>query len=96
MLYKIISKVLANRLKLVLPHIISFNQSTFISSRLIFENVLVAYETLHSMHTRMWGKTGYVALKLGMSKAYDRFEWDYLEVVMSRLEFDHKWILLIM
>jgi hypothetical protein len=68
--YKIISQVLANQLKNILPIIISKNQSAFIPERSISDDVLAAYETLHSMHTRMWGKVGYMALKFDMSKAY--------------------------
>jgi hypothetical protein len=51
--YKIIAKVLVNRLKMVLPSIISPNQSAFLSGRLITDNILAAYETIHSMHTKM-------------------------------------------
>jgi hypothetical protein len=94
--YEIISKTLANRLKIFLPTIISANQSDFIPGRLITDNVLVAYETLHSMHTKMWGKTGYMTLKLDMSKAYDRVEWAFLVEVMKKLGFADRWVELIM
>ena len=70
-MYKVISKVLANRLKQVLPDIISPTQSAFISCRLITDNVIVAYEALHSRHARKKGKIGSLALRLDVSKAYD-------------------------
>jgi hypothetical protein len=71
-LYKIIAKVLANRLKECLPHIISPQQSSFIPGWLITDNVLATYEILLSMQTRMWSKVGFMGIKLDMSKAYDR------------------------
>ena len=83
-LYKIFSKVLANRLKNFLPQIITKHQSAFTKNRLIFDNILVAFETLHSMKNHKTGKNGYMALKLDMSKAYDRVEWSILEEIMRR------------
>ena len=73
-IYKIIAKVLANRLKQILPQIISPTQSAFVLGRLITDNVLVAYEALHTMHGRRKGKIGTLAMKLDISKAYDKVE----------------------
>jgi hypothetical protein len=95
-MYKVISKVLANRLKKILPLIISPVQSAFILGRLITDNVLVAYEMLHTIHTCMRGKKGFMAVKLDMSKTYDMVEWGFLKTVMSKLGFDQRWIDLIM
>jgi hypothetical protein len=95
-LYKLIAKTLANRLKRVLGEIISPNQSAFIPGRLITDNIIIAFEALHTMDTRIKGAEGYMALKLDMSKAYDRVEWNFLETVMSRIGFDNRWVQLLM
>ena len=60
--------------------------------RLITDNVLVAYETLHAMQNRRKGKKGSLALKLDISKAYDRVEWPFLQGIMQRLGFLKGWI----
>ena len=88
----IMSKVLANRLKQVLPYIVSPTQSAFVLGRLIIDNVLVAYETLHTMHAKRKGKKGSLALKLDVSKAYDRVEWQFLQGIMEKMGFPALWI----
>ena len=77
-LYKIISKVLANRLKQVIDGIISKTQSAFIQGCLITDNIMISYEIMHYIKHKLKGKQGYMALKLDMSNEYDRVEWGYL------------------
>jgi hypothetical protein len=64
--------------------------------RLITNNELAAYETLHTTHIRMQGKTSFMAVKLDMSKAYHRVAWRFLEVVIGRMGFVPCWIHLMM
>ncbi|KAL0282258.1 UNVERIFIED_CONTAM: hypothetical protein Sangu_2960000 [Sesamum angustifolium] len=67
--YKLASKAIANRLKPLLNTSISNSQSAFVLGRLIFDNVLVAYEVNHYLAHKYQGNSGYVSLKLDLSKA---------------------------
>lgn len=71
-LYKIVAKFLANMLKSVLLDLISENQSAFVLNRCITDNVVVAFEIINHMGSKKRGQMGEVALKLDISKAYDR------------------------
>ena len=77
-IYKLASKVIANRLKKVLPYLFSESQSAFQSNKAISDNILVAFELLHHMKTQKSKKADFMTLKLDMSKAYDRVEWHFL------------------
>ena len=93
---RITSKDIANRLKRFLPSIISENQSAFMSDHLITDNILVAFETMHYLNQKTSGKVGEMALKLDMSKAFDRVEWRCLECIMLKMGFATKWVNLMM
>ncbi|KAL9680177.1 hypothetical protein QQ045_018055 [Rhodiola kirilowii] len=93
---KIITKILANLLRIVLPVVVSEAQSAFIPGRQISDNILLAHEVLHFIKTRRKQKKGYFSLKLDMSKAYDRIEWRFLEEMLLKLGFPAKWISLTM
>ncbi|KAK4386128.1 putative mitochondrial protein [Sesamum angolense] len=95
-LYKIASKSIANRLKLFLETIISPTQTAFVPGRLITDNILVAYEFNHFMRNKNWGKMGHMALKLDISKAYDKVEWNFFKHVLLRLGFPPRLVDLIM
>lgn len=88
--YKLISKILVDRLKPWLHHLISEFQSAFIPGRLITDNVIITHELLHSLGIKRI-KTPYMALKLDIAKAFDKVEWSYLDAILKRFGFADKW-----
>ncbi|XP_028120245.1 uncharacterized protein LOC114317682 [Camellia sinensis] len=87
--YKILSKVLANRLKLVMPRIISEEQSAFVGGRSILDGILIANEIVD-----WWKKTKKhgIILKLDFEKAYDSVNWSFLLSMMKNFGFGEKWL----
>eukprot|EP00253_Pinus_taeda_P023359 PITA_23359 len=88
-IYKIISKVMANRLKVILLGIISQEQSGYVEGRQILDNILLAQEMIHSLHSR---KEAGMLMQLDLSKAYDKVSWSYLEAILKAFGFSTQWI----
>lgn len=75
--YQFISKLLTNRLREVLPEIISPLQSAFIQDRDIYDNILITHEILSTFIYKR-KRFEYMALKLDMEIAYDKIEWNFI------------------
>lgn len=71
-------------------------QSAFVNGRLITDNVLVDFEMMHHINLKKTGATRKMALKLDMSKAYDRVEWACLDKIIEKLGFHSSWRSLMM
>ncbi|XP_060972556.1 uncharacterized protein LOC133038423 [Cannabis sativa] len=67
-------------------------QSAFVGDRLIQDNAIIGFESLRCMKTKRFGNGRKMALKLDMSKAYDRVEWNFLRTMMRGLGYEEQWI----
>ncbi|GAU48001.1 hypothetical protein TSUD_404780 [Trifolium subterraneum] len=87
-LYKLVSKVLARRLTLVMPSLISLNQSAFIKGRQLVDGVVAINEVIDLVRKL---KRDCFIFKVDFEKAYDSVSWSFLDYMMLRFRFDLKW-----
>ncbi|RVW48620.1 Transposon TX1 uncharacterized 149 kDa protein [Vitis vinifera] len=87
-LYKILAKVLANRLKKVVSKVVSSSQNAFVEGRQILDAALIANEAIDSL---LKGDEAGVLCKLDLEKTYDHINWDFLMSVMQKMGFGEKW-----
>ncbi|KAG7540795.1 Endonuclease/exonuclease/phosphatase superfamily [Arabidopsis thaliana x Arabidopsis arenosa] len=92
-MYKVISKIMANRLKKILPSSILPNQSAFIKDRLMMENQLLASELVKDYHKESISRR--CALKIDISKAFDSVQWPFLLSILKAMNLPESFIHLI-
>lgn len=87
-LYKIIARVLSNRLKVVLRTTIMCYQSAFVEDRQILDASLIANEIIEEWHRK---KIQGVVIKLDIEKAFNKVDWDILDAILKLKGFGIKW-----
>ncbi|GJV78097.1 RNA-directed DNA polymerase, eukaryota, reverse transcriptase zinc-binding domain protein [Tanacetum coccineum] len=87
-LYKIITKILANRLLVVLGDLVNDVQSAFIANRQILNGPFILNEVVQWCKRK---KKQSMIFKVDFEKAYDSVRWDYLDDVLNKFGFDEKW-----
>jgi hypothetical protein len=93
LVYKVISKVITNKIKLVLSRFLSEEQLGFLGGRQIQDTIGTAHECIHNIKRK---KQKSLILKLDPQKAYDCISWDYLRMVLIQVGFGlhmKNWIL---
>ncbi|XP_039136968.1 uncharacterized protein LOC120274488 [Dioscorea cayenensis subsp. rotundata] len=89
--YKIISKILTNRLKPVLPTLVGREQAGFLSDRGAFDNILAVQEVAHSLEFDRLGPPR-MLIKLDIEKAYDSLSWSAILATLTKMNFPDKWV----
>ena len=87
-LYKVLSKVISNRLRRVMSSVISETQSAFIHGRQILDGILIANEIVEDAKRL---KKDLLLFKVDFEKAFDSIDWSYLESVMRKMNFPTLW-----
>ena len=86
--YKILSKVLANRLRKVIGNVVSASQYAFIKGRQILDGILIANELVDDAKVK---NKDLLMFKVDFEKAYDSVDWDYIDEVMVKMNFPRLW-----
>jgi hypothetical protein len=86
--YKIITKILTNRLIQVVCVVIRASQTAFLKGRYILEGVVTMHETLNEIHRE---KSSGVLFKIDFEKAFDKVKWSFLLQVLEMKGFPPIW-----
>ncbi|GJT85207.1 protein LAZ1, partial [Tanacetum coccineum] len=89
-LFKCISKVIANRIKSYLKDLISPNQSAFVHGRSIADNILLTQEIMHNYHLNHGAPR--CAFKVNIQKAYDTVDWEFLRTILTGFGFHNRMV----
>eukprot|EP00253_Pinus_taeda_P009835 PITA_09835 len=87
-IYKLISKVVANRLKPLLPLLILSEQAGYVEGRQIMDGIILSNEVIHSL--KILKKPG-MMMKLDLSKAFEKLSWDYIQQILLAFGFSATW-----
>ncbi|XP_071731071.1 uncharacterized protein [Rutidosis leptorrhynchoides] len=87
--YKILTKILSNRLANVIHKVIGSEQTAFLKGRNILDSVLIANEIIDELKCK---KRKGLIFKVDFEKAFDCIEWDFLFNTMQFMGFGSKWI----
>ncbi|XP_021745336.1 uncharacterized protein LOC110711266 [Chenopodium quinoa] len=90
-IYKCIAKCKVNKMKTLLPSLITKYQHAFVPERYMEDNVLLSHELLHMINTNK-GRADKAAIKIDMSKAYDRLNWTFILKVLHAYGFPAWWV----
>nr|AIK35195.1 LINE-type retrotransposon LIb DNA [Ipomoea batatas] len=93
--FKVISKVLVNRLRPIMCNLIGPHQNSFLPGRSTMDNVILTQEVVHSMNTKR-GKKGSMIVKIDLQKAYDSVSWSFLEKTLDSFGFPRQIIELLL
>ena len=94
-LYKLVSRIIVQRLKPYMAEVINPYQAGFVPGRRTSDNIIIVQEVIKTLISRR-GQTGYVALKLDLEKAYDRLKWHYIQDTLEFFQLPPTLITLIM
>eukprot|EP00253_Pinus_taeda_P015416 PITA_15416 len=92
-IYKLISKVVANRLKPLLPLLVLPEQTGYVEGRQIMDGIILSNEVINSL--KILKKPGMI-MKLDLSKAFDKLSWEYIQHTLLAFGFNATWTCWIM
>ena len=88
-IYKVISKVISNRLKPLLPLLIFPKQTGYMEGRQILGGIILTHEIIHSLKQN---KKAGMLLKIDLSKAFNKLSWNYIQQMLAAYGFSPTWI----
>jgi len=89
--YKVITKAIVQRLKCVVPELISPTQASFVPKWQIADNIIIMQEILHTMHKKTCN-IGWMAIKLDLKKHYDRLNWAFIQDTLQEMRLPQSFV----